>query len=153
MTRKRWAPRSGSQNLVRRVGPDHARAQLVALLSGSVSGPDLCVGSWRSLLLDIGDGHAERLMSDETGLRLVYWPRAWAGRSLGYVGGVDEVAHLSTAAVGDIHWRVRMNSVVALNRLGFEGWEEALESARDDDHPRVRAAAERAVRRMIATDH
>ena len=72
--------------LVSRLGETGSLNVLVRLLEGSVPGPDLVLAPHRSVLIDIGDGHAERLMSDDSGQRLSYWPRVWAARALAYVG-------------------------------------------------------------------
>jgi HEAT repeat protein len=51
-------------------------------------------------------------------------------------------------ATTDQHWRVRMTAVQTLGRLGAAGVSDALKAAVDDEHPRVRAAAELALHRL-----
>lgn len=99
-----------------------------------------------SVLEDIGDGHAARLMADATGERLAYWPRGWPARSLAYVD--DHRARSALVDLGDDHWRVRMNSVQTVGRLGLRDLTGDLIVMLDDEHERVRAAAAVALRRI-----
>lgn len=123
---------------------------LARLLSGSVPGRDMVWAPYRSVLLDIGNGHAERLMSDKSGQRLDYWPRVWAARALAYVGSKEPRSALLTA-LGDDHWRVRMTAIQTIGRLGIEGATPQLLERLDDDHPRVRSATVLALER-VGTD-
>jgi hypothetical protein len=141
-----WTPARGTSDLIAREGHHQAITKLTRLLDGKVTGSDLCHEPWRSVLLAIGDGHAERLMNDPSGDRLVYWPRSWAGRALAYAGDLS-VAPFLVAAATDDHWRVRMTAVQSLGRLGVAGVGGTLRAALDDEHPRVRAAAALALRR------
>jgi hypothetical protein len=80
-----------------------------------------------------------------------YWLRVWGARGLLYVWD-DAAAPALLDAVGDEQWRVReMVAKVVARRLVDEG-ARAVASLRDDPVPRVRAAAERALRRL-ANDH
>lgn len=99
------------------------------------------------MLADIGDRHATRLLTDPTGERLVYWPRAWAARSLAYLDDHRARPDLLDA-LGDEHWRVRMNSVQTLGRLGLHDVTADLIAMLDDEHERVRAAAAVALGRV-----
>lgn len=135
-----WTPAAGTRRLERRLGRDRALATLAALLSGHVTGPGLLEPAWAEALLDIGGGHAARLMDDPTGERLAYWPRSWAARALAYLGDPVAAPELA-AAMGDEHWRVRMTAAQSLGRLGAAGHTARFVAALDDEHPRVRAAA------------
>lgn len=126
--------------LVNRLGEDAAVDNLTRLLGGEVPLQQLVWAPYRNVLVDIGDGHAEGLMSDESGRRLDYWPRVWAARALSYVGSTDAGRAL-VAALGDDHWRVRMMATQAIGRLGIEDATHALIGCLGDDHPRVRSAA------------
>ncbi|MEA3501430.1 MAG: hypothetical protein U9R47_01540, partial [Actinomycetota bacterium] len=81
-----WTPALGTRTLVHRVGEENTITVLSRLLAGEIPSVDQTVPPYRQVLLDIGNGHAERLLSDDSGQRLVYWPKVWAARSLAYVG-------------------------------------------------------------------
>lgn len=130
-----------------RLGEAGAVDVLVRLLRGTVPESDLVWAPYRGVLLDIGDGHAERLMSDESGQRLDYWPRVWAARGLAYVGSKAAGSAL-LASLGDDHWRVRMTTIQTVGRLGIEGATFELLERLNDEHPRVRSAAVLALERV-----
>lgn len=142
-----WTPRDGSRSLANRLGEADAVDVLVRLLSGGVPERDLLWAPYRGVLLDIGDGHAERLMVDESGRRLDYWPRVWAARALAYVGTTDAGPAL-LAALGDEHWRVRMTAIQTIGRLGIDDATSALVACLKDEHPRVASAAILALERV-----
>lgn len=142
-----WTPDAGTRALVNRLGEAGSLEVLVRLLGGSVPGRDSVWAPYRSVLIDIGDGHAERLMSDESGRRLAYWPRVWAARALAYVGS-KEAGSALLAALGDDHWRVRMTAIQTIGRLGIEGATPRLLKRLDDEHPRVRSATVLALERV-----
>lgn len=142
-----WTPEIGTHALVNRLGEAGSIEVLVRLLGGSVSLGDLVWAPYRRVLLDIGDGHAEQLMADESGRRLVYWPRVWAARALAYMGNKG-VATALLAALGDTHWRVRMTAVQTIGRLGIDGATPQLLERLDDEHPRVRSATVLALERV-----
>lgn len=130
-----------------RLGEAGAVDILFRLLGGTVPERDLVWAPYRGVLLDIGDGHAERLMSDESGRRLDYWPRVWAARALAYVGSKAAGSAL-LAAFGDDHWRVRMTAIQTVGRRGIEGATLQLLERLNDEHPRVRSAAVLALERV-----
>lgn len=132
----RWTPALGAHRAADRLGDDEAIRQLCAVLVGKVAGADLCREPWRYLLRDIADVDPEWVIESEA---RSYWPRAWAGRALWYVGD-DSAVHELSQAVEDRHWRVRMNSVRALGRVRDLRGEETLVRARQDEHHRVRSA-------------
>ncbi|HEU4750141.1 MAG TPA: HEAT repeat domain-containing protein [Acidimicrobiia bacterium] len=144
-----WTPATGTRNLIERDGLNQAVKELTRLLAGEITGSDLCHEPWRSVLLSIGDGHAERLMNDPSGARLAYWPRSWAARALAYAGD-PAAAPALLSALADPHWRVRMTAIQTLGRLEVEGVTDELVAALADEHPRVRAAAAVALRRLGA---
>ncbi len=145
----RWTPALGTARLERRLGRQEALATLVALLSGDVAGPDLLEPDWAQALLDVGGGHAARLMDDPTGARFAYWPRSWAARATAHLGAPGAAGAL-LAALDDEHWRVRMTAVQSLGRLGIAGHGDRLIEMLDDAHPRVRSAAVVALGRVGA---
>jgi HEAT repeat protein len=109
------------------------------MLRGEVDPPDLAWPPYREVLLDIGNGHAQSLLTDDSGERLDYWPRVWAARALAYIGSEAERPVL-VGSLTDSHWRVRMTGAQTLGRLGIEGVTPNLLEALTDDHQRVRAA-------------
>lgn len=135
-----WTPRIGTQALASRLGGEQAQRALADLLRSRVAGPALVHHPWRRVLLDIGDGHAARLLHDPTGDRLTYWPRAWAARSMAYLAD-PKARQVLLEAMADAHWRVRMNATTSLGRLGVGDVTPQLKRALRDAHPRVRQAA------------
>ncbi len=109
------------------------------MLRGEVDPADLACSPYREVLLDIGNGHAQRLLIDDSGERLDYWPRVWAARALAYIGSEAERPAL-VGSLADSHWRVRMTVAQTLGRLRIEGVTPNLLVALADDHQRVRAA-------------
>ncbi len=146
-----WTPAIGTRALELRLGRTGALDTLVGLLSGEVAGRDLLEPDWAEALLDVGDGHAARLMDDPTGGRLADWPRSWAARAMAYLGDPGAAPAL-LAAFDDRHWRVRMTAVQSLGRLGVMGRTDRLVRMLDDEHPRVRAAAVVALGRVGGGD-
>jgi HEAT repeat protein len=135
-----WTPRQGTRELVRDLGEDEALAVLRRMLSPWLDRSLYARDPFRRVLIHIGNGHAERLLADESGVRLDYWPRSWAARALAYLSREDAGSCL-IEALGDRHWRVRMTAAQSLGRLGVDGIEEALAAALSDEHERVRSAA------------
>ncbi len=142
-----WTPAVGARALLERLGDTATTEVLVRLLAGEAASGDLAWTPYRRVLLDIGDGHAERLMSDESGRRLAYWPRVWAARALGYVGDQTSGKPL-LSALADVHWRVRMMATQSIGVLGLHGATRGLLERLDDEHPRVRSAAILALERV-----
>ena len=130
-----------------RLGETEAVEVLVRLLTGLVPPHELMWAPYDRVLRDIGDGHAEGLMADESGRSLVYRPRVWAARALAYVGNTD-VGPALVAAADDDHWRVRMTAIQTIGRLGIEGTTTHLLEHLNDEHPRVRAAPILALERV-----
>ena len=77
-----------------------------------------------------------------------YWPRVWALRGLLYAW--DETATGAViAASDDFHWRVREMSAKVVARRRLEDAHDAMVTLVDDEVERVRAAAERALIRLV----
>jgi hypothetical protein len=77
-----------------------------------------------------------------------YWPRVWALRGLLYAW--DETATGAViAASDDSHWRVREMSAKVVARRRLEDAHDAMVTLVDDEVARVRAAAERALIRLV----
>jgi HEAT repeat protein len=97
-----------------------------------------------TLVLALGGPPAQYVLDGDAGGKAGYWPRVWAARGLLHAWD-DRATAAIIQATTDESWRVREMAakVVARHRVG-----DALAAVvrlRDDQVPRVRAAAERAV--------
>ncbi len=115
-----------------------------ALVSGCI---DLLQGRHDiddSLLLALGGPPAQAVLSGQAGGRTGYWPRVWAARGLLYAWDNRATAAIIQATSDDA-WRVREMAakVIARHRIGDAF--SAAAGLQDDQVPRVRAAAERAI--------
>jgi hypothetical protein len=100
-----------------------------------------------ALVLALGGAHGAAVLDGGASTR--YWLRVWAARGLLWEWS-DAAVPALMAALGDEHWRVREMAakVVARHRVG-EAF-EVVEALRADGVARVAAAAERAVRVLVA---
>jgi HEAT repeat protein len=101
-----------------------------------------------SLVLALGGPPAEYVLDGGEGGKLGYWTRVWAARGLLHQWDGRATAAIIQATSDDA-WRVREMAakVIARHRVGDAF--DAVAGLRNDQVPRVRAAAERAV--MILT--
>jgi hypothetical protein len=110
---------------------------------------DLLAGdSVDAALVDVlGGNSAPHVLAGREGGPTGHWPRTWALRALLYAWGPPAEPAV-VAAGADEHWRVREMAakVLAYRRPTSAESERALEELALDPHPRVRAAAERALR-------
>ena len=115
----------------------------VALLEGRGDVDD-------AFVLALGGPAAESVLGGAAGGREGYWPRVWGARGLLYAWE-DRAAPAVIRATADDAWRVREMAarVVARHRVGDAL--TAVDGLRNDDVPRVRAAAERAVLILTAS--
>lgn len=81
-----------------------------------------------------------------------YWFRTWAARGLLWSWHDDALPELRTALTDD-HWRVREMAAKVAARHRLDDLLEPLDALRVDPNARVRAAAARAVDRIVAADH
>jgi len=97
------------------------------------------------LILALGGEPGRSVLDGYNGGRSGYWPRVWAARALLY-GWDEDAAGAVIAATRDDAWRVREMAakVIAHQRVGDAL--QAVARLRTDPVPRVRDAAERAVR-------
>jgi hypothetical protein len=115
-----------------------------AVVSGCI---DLLQGHYDvddALVLALGGPPALDVLSGYAGGKAGYWPRVWAARGLLHAWDDRATAAIIQATTDDA-WRVREMAakVIARHRIG-----DALTAAaqlRNDQIPRVRAAADRAV--------
>ncbi len=97
-----------------------------------------------SLVLALGGPPAEYVLGGGEGGKLGCWPRVWAARGLLHAWD-DRATAAIIEATADDAWRVREMAakVIARHRIGDAF--DAVADLRNDQVPRVRAAAERAV--------
>jgi hypothetical protein len=97
-----------------------------------------------ALLLALAGPHAEAVLSGQAGGITGYWPRVWAARGLLHAWDNRATAAIIQATTDDA-WRVREMAakVIARHRIGDAF--TAAAGLRNDQVPRVRAAAERAI--------
>jgi HEAT repeat protein len=115
-----------------------------ALVSGCI---DLLQGHHDAddaLLLALGGPPAQAVLSGQAGGKAGYWPRVWAARGLLHAWDNHATAAIIQATTDDA-WRVREMAakVIARHRIGDAF--TAVTELRNDQVPRVRAAAERAI--------
>jgi HEAT repeat protein len=77
-----------------------------------------------------------------------YWLRVWAARGLLWAWD-DSAGPALEQALSDPAWRVREMAAKVAGRHRHGDLLQPLERLRDDPHQRVRAAAERAVSRIV----
>jgi hypothetical protein len=100
------------------------------------------------MLMALGGAHALNVIRGGEGGVEGYWPRVWAMRSFLYAwdpGATDVVI----AGAKDSHWRVREMSAKVVARHRLDDAHDAMTTLVDDDVARVRAAAERALIRLV----
>lgn len=119
------------------------RAMLIAgcvdLLEGRTADDELLLALAGPAALAVLDGHV--------GGRSGYWPRVWGARGLLHAWD-DSASRAVIHGAPDESWRVRemVAKVVAAHRV--DSAVPAMSSLSRDSVPRVRAAAERALRRL-----
>lgn len=100
------------------------------------------------LVLLLGGTSAPAVLTGREGGLEGRWPRTWALRAFLYAWLPHAEAAVIDAA-SDPEWRVRemVAKVIAAQRLTSPESEVAADALAEDDHPRVRAAALRALSR------
>lgn len=141
MISSRWGmtPRESVEQECRRKGTKNVVSRCVAILSGGEADEE----TLRALA---GPASAEVLEGAEGGLS-GYWPRVWAMRALIYAWN-DSATPVVIAGARDEAWRVREMSARVVARHQVSDAIEEMVVLRDDDVPRVREAAERALVRL-----
>lgn len=97
-----------------------------------------------ALVLALGGPPAQYVLGGREGGKAGYWPRVWAARGLLHAWDNRATAAIIQATTDDA-WRVREMAakVIARHRIGDAF--TAVAELRNDQVPRVRAAAERAI--------
>jgi len=102
-----------------------------------------------SFLLALAGPHAQAVLSGQDGGRTGYWPRVWAARGLLHAWDDRATAAIIQATTDDA-WRVREMAAKVIARHRVEDAFTAAAGLRNDQVPRVRAAAERAIVNLTA---
>jgi len=133
-----------------RVAAECARRGQLAVVTGCV---DLLSGRHDAvddaLVLALGGLHAQYVLGGGEGGMTGYWPRVWAARGLLHQWD-DTAAPAIIAATEDPAWRVREMAAKVVARHKVAEAFTAVAALRNDQVPRVRAAAERAVAVLTA---
>jgi HEAT repeat protein len=93
---------------------------------------------------------ADYVLGGHEGGRSGYWPRVWAARALLYAWD-ESATEAIVRATADESWRVREMAAKVVRRHRVHAAFSAVVRLRTDPVPRVRAAAERAVMVVIAS--
>jgi len=102
------------------------------------------------LVLALGGAPATYVLSGGEGGKQGYWPRVWAARGLLYVWE-DRATPAIVRATADEAWRVREMAAKVIARHRVDDALEAVTGLRDDQVPRVRSAADRAIARLTVS--
>ncbi len=103
-----------------------------------------------ALVLALGGLHAQYVLGGGEGGMTGDWPRVWAARGLLHQWD-DTAAPAIIAATEDPAWRVREMAAKVVARHQVAEAFTAVAALRNDQVPRVRAAAERAVAVLTAS--
>jgi hypothetical protein len=133
-----------------RIAAECERRGRLAVVAGCV---DLIEGREvdDALVVALGGQHGEYVLSGGEGGKSGYWPRVWAARGLLH-NWDGQATPAIIRATGDEAWRVREMAVEVIARHKVGDAFDAVTGLRDDPVPRVRAAAQRAVEILTASD-
>ncbi|MGB7104435.1 MAG: HEAT repeat domain-containing protein [Acidimicrobiales bacterium] len=142
MISSRWGvtPRQSVEDECRRRGTKNVVASCVEILSGGDVDEEM--------LLALGGPSATPVIEGGEGGLAGYWPRVWAMRGLLYAWRVSAIP-VVVAGVHDESWRVREMAARVVGRHQLDEATEEIIALRDDEVPRVREAAERALIRLM----
>jgi hypothetical protein len=141
MISSRWGmtPRESVEEECRKKGTKNVVARCVEILSGGEADEE-------TLHALAGPASIQVLEGGEGGLT-GYWPRVWAMRGLIYAWN-DSATPVVISGASDESWRVREMSARVVARHQVSDAVEEMVVLRDDEVPRVREAAERALTRL-----
>ncbi len=132
-------PRESVEEECRKKGTKKVVARCVEILSGG----DVDEETLQALA---GPASYQVLEGAEGGLS-GYWPRVWAMRGLIYAWN-DSATPVVISGANDESWRVREMSARVVARHQVSEALTEMETLRNDEVPRVREAAERALVRL-----
>ena len=118
-------------------------AGCVALLHGRYAAVD------DDLIVALGAEHGQNVLIGYNYGKGGYWPRVWAARGLLHAWDSAATGAIIHATADDA-WRVREMAAKVIARYRVGDALEAVAALRTDAVPRVRAAADRAVRLLTA---
>jgi hypothetical protein len=133
-------PRQSIEFECQRRGEKHVVSECVAILSGR--------GIDEATLLALAGPAAATVMNGAAGGLAGYWPRVWAMRGLLYAWDTSATRVVVDGA-DDTSWRVREMSAKIVAHRRLEDAHDAMTVLLDDDVARVRAAAHRALIRLV----
>lgn len=96
------------------------------------------------LVLALGGAPAEYVLSSHEGGKGGYWPRVWAARGLLHAWDDRATAAIIQAATDDA-WRVREMAAKVVARHRIDDALSVMADLQNDQVPRVRSAAGRAI--------
>jgi HEAT repeats len=134
-------PRQRIETECRRRGKPALAAGCIALLEGQEVDD--------GLVLALGGTPAEYVLSGHDGGKDGYWPRVWAARGLLHVWDDRATAAIIHAAADDA-WRVREMAAKVVARHRIDDALNAMADLQNDETPRVRSAAARAITALAA---
>jgi HEAT repeats len=136
-------PRQSIEIECQRRGEKAVARECVAILSGR--GIDEAI-----LQVLAGPGATTVLNGGEGGVD-GYWPRVWAMRGLLYAWD-PSATPVVVKSVSDSSWRVREMSAKVVAKRHLDDAHDAMTVLLEDDVARVRAAAERALIRLVESE-
>ena len=129
-------PRQRIEAECRRRGRPALAAGCIALLEGREADD--------GLVLVLGGAPAEYVLSGHEGGKEGYWPRVWAARGLLHAWDERATGAIIQAATDDA-WRVREMAAKVVARHRVDAALDEMADLQDDERPRVRSAARRAI--------
>jgi hypothetical protein len=136
-------PRQSITFECRRRGEKAVARECVAILSGR--------GIDEAILHVLAGPHATLVLNGGEGGVEGYWPRVWAMRGLLYAWD-SSAERVVIEGAYDPSWRVREMSAKVVAKRHLEGAHDAMTVLLDDQVARVRAAAERALIRLVESE-
>ena len=133
-------PRQSIEFECQRRGEKHVVKECIAILRGQRVDEETLVA--------LAGPHAVNVIRGAVGGGEGYWPRGWAMRGLLYAWD-PRAATVVIAGSKDSHWRVREMSAKVVARRRLDDAHDAMSTLLDDEVARVRAAAERALIRLV----
>lgn len=142
MIASQWGktPRESVLEECRQRGTKNVVSRCEAILRGEVVD--------ESTLIALAGPSAEAVIEGREGGLEGYWPRVWAMRGFLYAWNETAITVVLDGAT-DEHWRVREMSAKVVARHQVTDAFESMERLRGDPVPRVRAAADRALSRLL----
>jgi hypothetical protein len=137
-----WTPRRSIQAERGRRGQAAFTSGCIGLLEGREADD--------GLILALGGAPAEHVLAGREGGKDGYWPRVWAARGLLHAWDDRATAAIISAAADDA-WRVREMAAKVVARHRVDDALGAMAGLQDDDVPRVRTAAGRALAALTAS--